>query len=179
MCRSDEQQLQEMYLSRKSFAFNSDRCGRMPPGVGAGAGCIAAASLLLRCQSYLVSRSCVKCPGKASCLESNIKLRSVQARRGRRGQQGWLRVGNEDRRRDLPGPIPHPLLCALETRVVDRASHTATMQPVHCQSLPRGNLFFHTSAAGADAAAACHLQNLDSSKCNLTHVRIAWTATCC
>ena len=25
-CRSDEQQLQEMYLSRKSFAFNSDRC---------------------------------------------------------------------------------------------------------------------------------------------------------
>jgi hypothetical protein len=24
---SDEQQLQEMYLKRKSFAFNSDRCG--------------------------------------------------------------------------------------------------------------------------------------------------------
>ena len=23
---SDEQQLQEMYMSRKSFAFNSDRC---------------------------------------------------------------------------------------------------------------------------------------------------------
>ena len=29
----DEQQLQEMYLKRKSFAFNSDRCARhAPPG---------------------------------------------------------------------------------------------------------------------------------------------------
>ena len=28
---SDEQQLQEMYLSRKSFAFNSDRCALPPP----------------------------------------------------------------------------------------------------------------------------------------------------
>lgn len=25
---SDEQQLQEMYMARKSFAFNSDRCAR-------------------------------------------------------------------------------------------------------------------------------------------------------
>ena len=36
---SDEQQLQEMYLKRKSFAFNSDRCCRPPaacpqPGPG-------------------------------------------------------------------------------------------------------------------------------------------------
>ena len=28
---SDEQQLQEMYMSRKSFAFNSDRCARTHP----------------------------------------------------------------------------------------------------------------------------------------------------
>ena len=41
---SDEQQLQEMYLKRKSFAFNSDR----------------SAVLFTLCISFLSSRSCEK-----------------------------------------------------------------------------------------------------------------------
>ena len=50
---SDEQQLQEMYLSRKSFAFNSDR-----PGAGGEMSRCAPAPLLPACLSACLPASC-------------------------------------------------------------------------------------------------------------------------
>ncbi len=66
---SDEQQLQEMYLKRKSFAFNSDRC--CCPALAAASFVIPAAFGGTRADPCQI-----------------LALR--QARRGRRGEQGGV-----------------------------------------------------------------------------------------